>query len=231
MLMQRAILTAVAELKLVGADTLEACTATVGSVVIPELCETTVRDDSTHSTASLSLVLKNLERIDYAAVSCCINARLAEIRCLSGQESLLQRTAIPRIYITVSLSVGAAANKVSPDNFPFIPSLLNRVLDRDENDGLLGITDVRLGSMEQRVTYLLLRGFEQDGAWLDELLCSSSRKDSTCDPVLDIEEIGTMGALTEDCCATGCEPCVWDAYYRLQRESYNPNPDPNPNSY
>ena len=80
-LVQRAILTAISDVRLVDCD-YEVHDSTVGSVTMANLCSTTLHADD-GATASLKLVLAQRDALDYGQIGACINARIADLDCLS----------------------------------------------------------------------------------------------------------------------------------------------------
>ena len=216
-LVLRAVLTAVAEVKLVRRPTVEIDrwgrrrTITlvddddVGSAVSVSECEVTL-DEAAGSCprARVALVLQRRDDLDYVVIAGCITTRVSELDCLSGRRS---SGACVDAAIKVLLqdaqdraSRAAVATAVAVD-----AEILDQALGRSATDRAFGLRDLRLASLETRLGFLLQLGLEER-PWLDETVRGCCG---------EIEELGVMG-LDEPCCATGCEPCVWEAYYRQQ---------------
>ena len=209
-LAQRAILTAVAETRLVGTDG-EVMSATIGSAALVDRCSTVV---DAGRAAHLHLVLGSRDDVDYGQTAACVEACIAELDSLSGRESTSRRCSAAHIRATVAVYIGrvspgaavpaAAAGSVSP-------RILDQALGRNAVDRMLGVRDLRRASLEQRVNFLLALGqAEKHRPWLNETMSRSGTAE-----LCAIEELGTM-AIEEHCCATGCEPCVWETYYQNQ---------------
>ena len=79
-------------------------------------------------------------------------------------------------------------------------------LGRNPTHRLLGVPDLLLGSLQQRIYFLLLLGMTAEHKSCLDCIMSDGAQ---------IEEIATT-ALHEPCCGTGCEPCEWEQYYRTQ---------------
>ena len=208
-LARRAVLTALAEVRLICLDG-TVLTETIGSATLSRLCSI----KGSGSTVELSLVLQRRDDLDYGAISACADARIEELDCLSGRISSLRRCSSAHLTTIVRLHVGAVGHKTlvaSSDCVP--PSVLNEALCRNPTNRLLGIRDLCLASLEQRINFLLALGASSQCApHLDETMCGTPPGEPLLCP---IEELGTMG-LDEPCCATGCEPCVWESYYLQQ---------------
>ena len=242
-LVQRAILTAISDIRLVDCE-YDVLSNTVGSVARTDLC--TIVFDVAESTARLQLVLERKNALDYGQIAACIDARIADLDCLSGRESKLLRNAGLSLVATVSLHVGTVepASVVRADASTS-PAIIHLALNHlSATDRMLGVRDLRLVSLEQRLNLLLSLGMEEDPRQLlDETMHRHADEDAAssggegggsgggeggggggrgggsgggggggCCP---IEEIGES-SLDEACCATGCEPCVWETYYRQQ---------------
>ena len=218
-LVQRAILTAVSDIRLVATD-YEVSPETVGSTTMMQKCQTVVQERK----AILKLVLQRREALDYGHIAACIRARIADVDCLSGRESKLRRCASFTIDAKVVLCVGAICPKceVPPDDTTS-PSVIDRALHRNSTNRLLGIRDMRVASLEQRLNFLFSLGTaDAHSRWLD----APFRRARQCDTesgaaerhdLCPIEELGEAD-LVEPCCATGCEPCVWESYYGKEAE-------------
>lgn len=221
-LVQRCILTAISDVRLVDTD-YDVLTATVGSITATHKCSISV---TANGAAGLDLVLAQKADLDYGQIGACINARIAELDCLSGRPSKLLRRASVTIKARVRVFVGelAAASEIHA-NGGTSSSIIDRALNHiSAVDKMLGVRDMRLVSLEQRVNLLLLLGLEQPPPYcLDETMCGGSGEgggSSGGASICPIEEIGERD-LEDPCCATGCEPCVWETYYANQaKERY-----------
>ena len=215
-LVQRAILTALSDVRLVDCD-YEVRSATVATISVTNRCSTTL-DAGSDNSAHLKLVLVKKEALDYAQISACINARIADLDCLSGRESKLRRCARVTIKATVSvycLEGPEMERKVAADEMTS-SSIIDRSLGRNAVDRMLGVRDLRLVSIEQRLNLLISLGLKEPSNCLDDAMCGHRRGEGNGgQSVCPIEEIGE-GQLDEPCCATGCEPCVWETYYHAQ---------------
>lgn len=226
-LVQRVILTAVADVRLVGTDG-EVQNTTVGAATKTHLCATSL---GANRTAELQLVMEALRDVDYESTAACIDARIADIDCLSGRESTLSRCSSVRLRATVQIRVGSAQANVVMSACAVSPSIIAAALHRlSAMDRMLGVRDLRLASLDQRLHFLLLIAINEQRSALDETMFRQSSAAQASEAVAEeaaalaaadesrlcpIEEVGTMG-LDEPCCATGCEPCVWEVYYRQQ---------------
>ena len=210
-LAQRAILTVVSEVRLVDTD-YDVLSATVGSVVMTDLCSTAILADG---SARLRLVLHERDDVHYGQTVGCIAARIAELECMTGRSDAKsqRRCSSSNIRAAVVVVVGAEQKEVAASSVS--PSTLHTSLGHlSATDRMLGVRDLRRASLEQRVNLLLALGKEEQHApWLSEPMASI--RPGTAPPLLAIEELGTM-AIDEHCCATGCEPCVWETYYKQQ---------------
>ena len=217
-LIQRCILTAIGDVHLVDRAHAVLTQRTVGSITITRNCSTMI---STHTpcVAQLTLVLQHEDALDYEQIAACIDERIASLDCLSGRASKLLRCAPLSIRTAVAVHIGSAdADCKVQANGATSPSVLDRALNRNAIDRALGVRDLRLASLEQRLSFLLSLGLEEPASRLD-MTMSSCRADPVgggcASAVCPIEEI-TESQLDEPCCATGCEPCVWESYYKRQ---------------
>ena len=216
-IVQRALLTAVAEIRLVLTSTVElglwgirksvvkVDTAAVSSVTVVSECVTTL---SKGSRVHLDLVLARRAAVDYTKTARCIMTRLEELDCLCGRKPEWNPHACEPVVASVAVHVGdiSPAHRVAMCSEEEVGhAVLDLALGRNSADRAFGLRDLWLASLEMRLSALLKLGQEEQ-PWLDATMCAAGG---------EIEELATTG-LDDTCCATGCEPCVWECYYREQ---------------
>jgi len=209
---QRAVLTAVSDVRIIcpaaprGRGIRAAAVVSageVGGLIDSSACVTTVDEREAHSCVHVLLVLRERLDVDYARTARCILSRVESLESLSGGAPYASRCAPPRVRVTLDVHVRSTTSSqrvVPSDTAALGEEALDLALHRNATDRAFGLRDLRHAALEARLTFLLLLG-EEEAPWLDALQSGGG-----CE-LLEVEELA--GA----CCATGCEPCVWERYY------------------